>query len=116
MSTFKRLLNLGKGKVKVATRPSPKPAPRPAPAPAGDDLLSDARHAVADAAEAFAETVRPEPGQSVEAATPAPEAEPEVSIDPAQAPTPGTRTDLGGAGRHEPEEPPAPKGPVKRTL
>jgi hypothetical protein len=86
MSTFKRLVNLGKGKIKSATSSSPSPAV----APDRDDWITDARHRAADAADALADALRPggdaEPDQPTArpVTDPKPTAEPEA---PSSAPT-----------------------------
>ncbi|MCO4746345.1 MAG: hypothetical protein KC912_16230 [Proteobacteria bacterium] len=93
MSTFKRLVNLGKGKIKTATSGSSTPA-----ASTTEDWVSDARNKAADAAEALADALRPEE------ATPSEPAE-EAAV---RAETPEV----------ELPDPPATKatGPVKKTL
>lgn len=95
MSTFKRLLNVGKGKVKAATRPS-----RTHDDDGEADWLSDARHAAADAADQLANAIRPDTPPSG-----APQSEPVAAAVEDAPPV-----------SEEPEEPTKPTGPAKRTL
>lgn len=83
MSTFKRLLNLGRGKLKVAARAKPTTTDEPRPT---DAWVSGARHRAADAAEALADAIRP--GEAPEAASePAP---PDAPDDPETPAPPAT--------------------------
>ncbi|NCG19943.1 MAG: hypothetical protein GWP91_13115 [Rhodobacterales bacterium] len=79
MSTFKRLLNIGKGKAKVASR-GMSDALDGARSGTGDgQWTADARHRAADVAEALADVIRPE-DQRIDAAAPRqPDASPSVS-------------------------------------
>ena len=100
MSTFKRLLNLGRGKAKVAGKSARETAESVHP----DSILNDARHAAADAAEALADAIRPEDAAPETPATTTP---PEPEATPvSEAPDTG-EPDVTG---------PVSRGPVKKTL
>ena len=82
MSTFKRLLNVGKGKAKVARRDLGDTV-----RPGRGGLLDDARHAAADTAEAFAEAIRPE-ADAIDEDLDARPREPQPTIDDDDEPEP----------------------------
>ena len=108
MSTFKRLLNIGKGKARAASKNLPTGLA---------DGTDDLRHAAADAAEALADVIRPpaDPPSNVEDpnVVDVPEVDEAAPVGPQSAPDPGPSTDSGDGS---PTEEASPEKPRKRRL
>ena len=87
MSTFKRLLNLGKGKTRQTRNKATEVVDAVRDGVSGGEWVEGARHKAADAAEALAEAIRPEDRVSVvedsveDAAEVVPDDAPEVDAD-----------------------------------
>ena len=102
MSTFKRLLNLGKGKTRETRNKAADVVDAVREGVSGGEWVDDARHKAADAAEALAEVIRPEDRSAPldegveEAAEVTPEEAPAADADP--EPT-GTRPDAASKPR-----------------